>query len=432
MRRIEDIAEYVFNQILIENPGFESLPYRSLETKEHLQKAVIKWSQAYFLDQEGKSFQDLEIAANEWAELAEILKDNIEHKGILSQGSALTIVDSEDNAFIFLEGLESLHMSSPVVSKVLGNFVKLKDKLTKFTTKNYYLAKRFESSGTKKGIMKLDLNKVQHKFVPALRNKNKFTKGQKVYSVFTGAEFEVVAEESNGFYEMEGPSGVKVTVNGHNYRESLDQIKTINKDNQVFEIGDFVEIKEIHIHTIMKQAAWDDLKDPDYHIWANVLKAHKAKIVEIRASHVILNFIGANLGDFRDFDFYIHADYIVSNKRNHSSYQSPYASNYQNKYVEEDKAKKEKEEAEEKERENKGMEEDRLAGPYDFSDFENKIIRIVKFNKKFNGDMAKVSKVDNQLGRLHLTLENDKKIVFRAGKYPESIELVGEIIVANF
>ncbi len=410
MDRIHDIAEYMFNVILSENPGFKSLAYRLPETLEHLKKGTSEFASNYMQDK-----YPIEIFPGEWNELSTIMVDNIQYKGDVSQGTALMVIDKETSVFLHDEKLdEILDDGDFVVSQVLGNFVRIKNKLTNRVTQYYYLADRFLFA-TKEKKMDLDLDKVKHKFVPGVKTFMNFASGDKCYSVLTGEEFEVIGAFQNQL-NIKSPSGTMIFASPLMYRSSPDQISVKNKYNEEINLNDLVEVRALEIHKVMKGADWDDIKDPDYHIWANVLKANKAKVVDIQGKNVIVNFIGEKLGDFKNFDFRIFVDNLVAKPSNVAVFP---------KADDADKWLKEKEEEEEMDK------EDLTKGPYDLSEYLNKIVKIVDFNVKIDNEPAHVWKIDNEKGRLHLRYENNSKCTFRISKGKEHLVVVGNLFDSN-
>lgn len=409
MTRIEHLAEYIFNQILIENPGLESLAYRSLDTIDHLDKGVVEFVSGYM---QNEANEIVTIEDGEWLELGETLKDNFIYSGKVHQGSLVSVEDKDENPYLINEVFATfVNRPEPVmiISKILGNFVKLKDPITKVVSQNFYMLKRF---GWKSKNPIVDLTKVMHKFVPAIRNGFTARKDEIAYGVFNRCAYKILdTNVDGGQVEVASPAGIIIRISPNILRETLAQIATTNVDGDEISIGNIVEIKTAFIDEIMKQAGWDDKNDDNYKTWADVLKAHKARVVDVKGNHAIINFIGENLVDFIRFDFYIFADYLINSSK----------INYISAKVKDDT-----------EKETKMKEEDALSGPYDLDHFLNKLVKIVKFNNKLDGEHAKCWKVNNELGRLHLEFTNNDKVVFRYAKNPECVEIIGNLVESNF
>lgn len=401
-------------------------------------------------------------------EFIRFLWESFTRKEGQDQGSELTYNSSSalNSSFVANHTDKKAMVGLSKVSRVIGDWVKVKDNYRNFTEKYYHIS-RFR---TKKQLEEKEesmssfvnqtpVDRYPHKFKAGLKNMLAHAEGQVVYRLSDLKEFRVKA-----FYPASGKlklEKIKHLVPRDMYRLDKNQVKTTDFYNKEVSIGDYVRLSFINSDDVMLNAGWEEVQGNDWESWSywrNLISNTLAKIVDVvdDGKFVIVNFVNTVKvveSKFAHFNFKVSTKHIWRS----SDFSTPphvpgtqplplpAAGNTENF----SRYRKEREERERKEAEEKAKEEaekkaildaDIAAGPYPGLEkkFLDKIVRIKNMEKEdFNGEHGIVINVDEESGRISVKFivskGTERKLFFRASlkAHEQNMDIVSNLIVSD-
>lgn len=448
------VLEFIINDI-IDSVGEEVMRDKS---GKYLDPEEVEWeTDEAIRNHQETSEPELLIPDDKIEPFRQLLYDYMFSKPLFAQGDLISVKKEFQGTSEHYFSMDSDVFSKGklTVSKTIGRLVKIKNKSKKATSSAYYLDYWFTKKNTKEDteVNQVEINKLKE--LPHMFRNDIVSMYEDQLTPLT------VADIGIGSSLIHKETKISYIVSSINHQDSLIELhgtehkgnwhaltdfekpkwSALTKDLQEVEVGNLISPIIGLVDGVMISFGWSTKNESGlntaFYKYRQAVVQTTFKVVGIgNKGHV---YVVPELGPLvdilgkEDFCMKTLADYFVKDRTKYYDKLRTENSNQGTQYTyssfQDNTAKRKEEE------ENRKVEEDKAKGPYKLDKFKNKLVRIRWAGSVLDGDSALVSHIDEQLGRIHLRINEGRKYdtyYFRASQGEDKyIKITGDVIFTD-